>query len=86
MREKSRLTPPRGANVCPSNDVPPPNGTTGTLWCEHSFMTAATSSVEDGETMTRGYDVSWWYELQGLPRSRRSSSSTKHARQQRKQR
>ena len=52
--EKSTETPPNGAFTCPSNEVPAPNGTIGTLCSAQIETNSATSSVDLGKNTASG--------------------------------
>ena len=54
MRVRSMLTPPRTALTWPSIELPMPNGIIGTRCSAQAATTAATSSVDSGNTTASG--------------------------------
>ena len=55
MRVRSMDTPPRTALTWPSIELPMPNGIIGTRCSAQARTTAATSSVESGNTTASGF-------------------------------
>ena len=54
MPERSMVTPPCNASICPSSEVPVPKAITGTPWRAQVATISATSSVDRAKATASG--------------------------------
>ena len=57
---KSMLSPWCGLNICPSREVPPPNGTTGSPCIQHNFSTLLTLIMSSNQWSKMSWNT-WHY-------------------------